>query len=100
MLAPTLVLPREAIAALCVQYHVRELLIFGSAIRDDFTANSDVDLLVEFEPKANVGFLTLIRLERELAALLDRPVDLVPKNGLHPRLRESVLASAQVLYAA
>ncbi|MCW5848541.1 MAG: nucleotidyltransferase family protein [Anaerolineae bacterium] len=100
MLAPTFVLPHEAIAALCAQYHVRELLIFGSAIRDDFSPESDVDLLVEFEPEAKVGFLTLIRLERELAALLQRPVDLVPKNGLHPRLRASVLASAQVLYTA
>ena len=100
MLAPTLVLPREAIADLCAQYQVRQLLIFGSAIRDDFRPDSDIDLLVEFEPGANVGFLTLMRLQRELAALLQRPVDLVPKNGLHPRLRASVLASAQVLYAA
>ena len=51
----------EAIRMLCQRYQVRELAVFGSALRDDFTATNDVDLLVEFEPEAQVGFLTLSR---------------------------------------
>ena len=74
--------------------------VFGSALRDDFRPDRDVDVLVEFEPDAHVGFLALSRLQRELAALLRRPVDVVPKDGLKPLIRESVLSSAEVLYAA
>ena len=90
----------EAIVAFCQRYQVQELALFGSAVGDDFTAASDVDLLVEFEPEAQVGFLTLSRMQRELSALLQREVDLVPKKGLKPLIRRSVLDSAKVLYAA
>ena len=92
--------PMPAIIALCQRYHVRELAIFGSALRDDFGAESDYDLLVEFEPGAPIGLMALARMQRELAALLGRPVDLVPKNGLKPFLRDEVLDQAEVLYAA
>lgn len=95
-----LALPLEAIVAFCQRYQVQELALFGSAVGDDFTAASDVDLLVEFEPEAQVGFLTLSRMQRELSALLQREVDLVPKKGLKPLIRRSVLDSAKVLYAA
>jgi len=89
----------EAIRALCQRYHVRELALFGSALRDDFDRESDVDILVEFESEAEVGFLTLARMQRELSTLLRRQVDLVPKGGLKPRIRDAVLATAEVLYA-
>jgi predicted nucleotidyltransferase len=90
----------EALKSLCQQYQVRELALFGSALRDDFRADSDVDLLVEFEPEAQVGFITLSRMQRELSTILHRRVDLVPKGGLKPVIRQEVLASAEVLYAA
>lgn len=93
-------LPIDEIKELCRRYHVRELAIFGSAIRDDFQADSDIDLLVEFEPDTQVGFMTLAGLQRELSAILHRKVDLVPKGGLKPRIRQAVLDSAEVLYAA
>jgi len=93
-------LPIEAIKALCEQYGVRELAIFGSAVRDDFSSDSDVDLLVEFAPDAEIGFLAFARLQRELSALLGLQVDLVPKNGLKPTIRDAILASAEVVYAA
>ena len=93
-------LPMDAIRVLCRQYRVRELALFGSAARDDFDGDSDVDLLVDFEPEAQVGFLTLARLRRELSDVLHRPVDLVPKGGLKPRIRQAVLAGAEILYAA
>jgi len=92
--------PIEEIKMLCQRYRVRELALFGSALGDDFDAGSDVDLLVEFEPEAQVGFMTLARMQRELSAILHRQVDLVPKGGLKPRIRQAVLSSAEVLYAA
>ena len=92
--------PIEEIKMLCQRYRVRELALFGSALRDDFDASSDVDLLVEFEPEAQVGFMTLARMQRELSAILHHQVDLVPKGGLKLRIRQAVLSSAEVLYAA
>ena len=93
-------IPTQELDNLCQKHHIRRLEVFGSALRDDFTPDSDVDVLVEFEPDAHVGFIALSRLQRELAALLRRPVDVVPKDGLKPLIRESVLSSAEVLYAA
>lgn len=92
--------PMEAIKELCQRYKVRELALFGSALREDFRADSDVDLLVDFEPEAQVGFMTLARMQRELSAILRRKVDLVPRGGLKPQIRQAVLSSMRVLYAA
>jgi len=89
----------KAIKSLCQRYQVQELSIFGSALREDFRTDSDVDLLVEFEPEAQIGFVTLARMQRELSAILNRSVDLVPKGGLKAKIRESVISSAKVLYA-
>lgn len=89
----------KAVKNLCQRYRVRELSIFGSALREDFNAGSDIDLLVEFEPEAQIGFMTLSKMQRELSAILNRPVDLVPKGGLKPKIREIVISSAKVLYA-
>lgn len=68
-------------------------------LREDFTPDSDVDVLVEFDPEARVTLFTLSRLQRELEGIFARPVDFVLKNGLKRRIRDSVLASAQVIYA-
>lgn len=100
MSSPDPELPMEQIRALCRRYQVRELAVFGSSLREDFNEASDADLLVEFEPDAQVGFLTLAGLQRELSALIGRRVDLVPKNGLKPSIRGAVLATAEVLYEA
>ena len=99
-MSPAIVIPEAEIAELCRRYQVRQLSLFGSAVRDDFGPESDIDVLVEFEPEARVGFLTLSRMARELSALLGRPVDLVPRNGLKPAIREEVLKQEQVIYAA
>lgn len=98
--AAALDIPLERVAELCRRYEVRELALFGSALRDDFGPDSDVDVLVEFDATAQVGFLTLLRMQRELAALMRRRVDLVPKRGLKERIRQSVLDGARVIYAA
>lgn len=90
----------SALAALCRRWGIRELALFGSALREDFGPESDVDLLVEFMPGVVLGF-RCFQLERELSELFGgRRVDLVPRKYLHPRLRERVLAEAQVQYAA
>ncbi len=90
----------DAIVEICGRYHVRELSVFGSSARGDSSEGSDCDFLVEFLPDARLGFLTLAAMARELAAILGCQVDLVPKGGLKERIKNTVLAEAEVLYAA
>jgi predicted nucleotidyltransferase len=92
-------LPRAEIAKLCQLYHVRELAVFGSALRDDFSESSDLDFLVEFDPSFAIG-MEFIDLRLALEDLLGRSVDLVPKRGLQLRLRNEIPSSARILYAA
>jgi len=88
------------LADLCRRYQVRELSLFGSAARGDMRPDSDIDLLVEFLPDADVSLLEHAGLMLELARLLGRKVDLVSKRGLKPLIRDSVLADARLVYAA
>lgn len=98
--APPLSLDRARLGELCRRHHIHSLALFGSVLREDFGPGSDVDVLVEFEPGLTPGF-GLIAVEESLAELLGgRRVDLVTRRGLHPRLRDAVLRSAQVVYAA
>lgn len=90
----------ENLDSFCQRYQVRRLSLFGSVLRDDFRSDSDIDVLVQFEPDARVGFMTLGKMQRELAEIFKRPVDLIPQDGLKPVIREEVLASAQEVYAA
>jgi hypothetical protein len=96
---PHIPIPREQVADFCRRNHIRWLALFGSVLRDDFKPDSDVDVLVEFEPEARVDLFALGEMQHELSDLLARPVDLVLKNGLKRRIRNSVLASAEVIYA-
>jgi predicted nucleotidyltransferase len=100
MIDPLLNIPGDKIQDLCRRYEVTELSVFGSATRDDFTTDSDVDILVEFQDTARVGFLRLLSLQRELSALVGRQVDLVPKQGLKPLIRQEVLDSREIIYAS
>jgi len=100
LLVHRLDIDRDLLAALCHRYRVRELLAFGSVVREDFRPESDVDLLVEFERDADIGLLAYSRLQRELSELVGRPVDLVSKSGLKPLIRNQVLGQAQTLHAA
>lgn len=100
MTAESLHLPLDKIREICRRYGVQELAIFGSAVGSEFGPESDIDLLVEFESDREVGFLTLAGMQRELSEILGRKVDLVPKGGLKPLIRQAILSSAEVLYAA
>ena len=97
---PLLSIPPQVLADFCRQNQIRHLGLFGSALRDDFKPDSDVDLLVEFEPGAQISLFTLADIQDKLSRLLGRPVDLVPRDGLKPVIRDSVLAAEYVLYAA
>jgi uncharacterized protein len=88
------------LADLCRRYQVRELSLFGSASRGDMRPDSDIDLLVEFLPNADIGLVEHAGLMLDLEKLLGRKVDLVSKNGLKPRVRPYVLADARLVYAA
>ena len=90
----------EALARICRQFHVTELSVFGSGARGELRPDSDIDLLVVFDDGARVGLIAFARLRQELSALFGRPVDLVPKDGLKPVLREQVLEESRTLYAA
>ena len=92
-------LPAEAIAGFCQRHHIRKLAVFRSALREDFRDDSDLDVLVEFEPGQTPG-LAFFGMEAELSDLLGRKVDLNTPQFLSPYFREEVLAEAEVQYVA
>ena len=87
-------IPQERIRNFCREHHIRQLSLFGSVLRNDFTGESDVDVLVEFEPGHTSGF-AFFSMQRDLSELLGRQVDL---NDLDPSFRQTVLDEAQVVY--
>lgn len=93
-------IPKEQIAAFCRKNHIRRLALFGSVLRDDFGPDSDVDVLVEFEPHARVGLLRLAGLEIELGDLIGRKVDMNTPGFLSRYFREKVLSEAETHYDA
>ena len=92
-------IPREDVAEFCRRNHIRRLSLFGSVIRDDFRAESDVDVLVEFAAGHTPG-LAFFTMQRELSAILGRQVDLNTAGDLSPYFRETVLNEAELVYVA
>lgn len=93
-------LPREKIADFCKRNRIRRLSLFGSALKGELRKNSDIDLLVEFQPDEAPGLFDLARMERELSKLLGgRKVDLRTPNELSRYFRDEVLSTASVQYA-
>ncbi len=92
-------IPKEKIAEFCRKYHIRKLALFGSVLRDDFRADSDIDVLVEFEPGHRPG-LAFFAMEEDLVEILGRKVELHTSAFLSPSFREQVVAEAEVQYAA
>jgi predicted nucleotidyltransferase len=99
MAEPRIPIPHERIAAFCKKHRIRRLAFFGSVLRDDFRPDSDVDVLVEFEPGARTG-LRFFAMQRELSALLGRQVDLNTPHSLSKYYREEVLSEAAIEYDA
>jgi uncharacterized protein len=92
---------REAIVRFCRKWRVTELALFGSVLRDDFGRESDVDVLVSFEPDAPWSLWDLIAMRDELQELFGRRIDLVEKKTLNnPFRRHAILTSKRVIYAA
>lgn len=99
-----LAVSEQALAAFCQRWQIRELALFGSALRDDFRADSDIDLLVTFADDTAWGVLAHIQMQHELEALLQRPVDFISRRAVEESpnwlRRDAILATAQVLYAS
>ena len=94
----------EQLTEFCNRWQVAELALFGSVLRDDFQADSDIDVLVSYKPTAKRGLFEKIQMEEELELLLHRKVDLVSKKAIensHNWLRrKNILGSAEVIYVA
>jgi uncharacterized protein len=94
-------IPDELLTGFCRRWKVRELSAFGSVLREDFTAASDIDVLVSFSPDAAWSGFDLVDMRDELAQMLGRPVDLVEEAGLrNPIRRAAILQTKHQLYAA
>ena len=94
-------IPTDVVADFCQRNKIRRLALFGSVLREDFTPESDVDVLVEFEPDAQVG-LALITIQEDLSEILDRQVELHTFAGIEQNrnwlLRAEILGSAEAVY--
>ncbi|HWL92160.1 MAG TPA: nucleotidyltransferase family protein [Phycisphaerae bacterium] len=94
-------IPMESIKAICAKWKIREFGVFGSVLRRDFRPDSDIDVLVSFEPGAGWSLWDLFDLQDELESLLGRRVDLIEKEALrNPFRRHEILSTRRVLYAA
>ena len=87
----------EELSEFCRRNYIRRLALFGSVLRDDFGSESDIDILVEFEPGHTPGF-AFFALQDELSQIYGRPVDLHTPDSLSPYFRDRVLNEAEVLY--
>lgn len=91
-------LPLEAIRAYCKQRPIKRLSLFGSALRTDFGPDSDIDMLIEYAPEAEIDAYAVLRQQADLCNLIGRPVDLGTPQSLSPYIREEVIESAEPLY--
>jgi predicted nucleotidyltransferase len=102
--ARNLDLPENQISEFCTRWRISEFALFGSVLRDDFDADSDLDILVAFAPDADWSLLDHVRMEQELEALLGRKVDLLSRRSVersHNWLRrKEILDTAEVVYAS
>ncbi len=84
----------QANRVLLEEFSVKSISVFGSVVRDEAHPGSDVDILVEFEPNARIGFFTFARLQRRLSDILGKPVDLVTPDALHKAMKSQILEEA------
>jgi len=95
----TLKVPQQAISDFCHRNHIRKISLFGSVLREDFAESSDVDVLVEFDPMAEIGLFDMVRMERELEVFFPgHKVDLRTPEDLSRYFRNQVLNTAEIQY--
>ena len=92
------VIPQDELADFCRSHHIRKLALFGSVLRDDFRDDSDVDVLVEFEPDAIIDLFDVVEMEMALSEMLGRKVDLRTPQDLSRYFRQRVIDTAEILY--
>src|SRR5436190_23280015 len=98
---PKIELPLEQIKVFCAKWKIREFSLFGSVLREDFAPQSDIDVLVSFQPDAPWNLWDLVSMQEELRGILGREVDLIEKEGLrNPFRRHEILNTRRVVYAA
>ena len=97
-------IPRKKIASFCKRWKIAEFALFGSAVRDDFAKDSDIDVLVSFAPQSDWGLFDHIQMKQELKELFGREVDLVTRRALEQShnalLRSEILDSAKIVFSA
>lgn len=95
-------LSSQDVATFCQQWGITKMALFGSILRDDFRADSDIDLLITFAPDARQGLLTLAKIKHELESRLQRPIDLVPEASIQMSdnwiRQRDILSTAQTIY--
>ncbi len=100
-MSPRIRIDHDRIVAFCRSWHVTELSLFGSVLRDDFRPDSDVDVLVSFSPDAPWHLMHLVEMREELERIFGREVDLAEKSALrNPFRKREILTTMQTLYAA
>lgn len=98
---PKIQLDRDTPAAFCRKWRIREMSLFGSALRDDFGPESDLDFLVSFEPGTRLELSDLLDMKEELETQFGRPVDLIEKEVLrNPWRKREIMRTREVIYAA
>ena len=94
----------DQISTFCQKWQIKEMCLFGSVLRDDFTSDSDIDVLVSFASEVRCSLFDLVRMENELKDLWGRQVDLISRRGVESSRnylrRDAILSSANVIYAA
>ncbi len=97
-------LPKEKIAEFCKKWEIREFALFGSVLRDDFSSDSDIDVLVTFDERARHTLFDLVHMEEELKEIFGRDVDVVSRRGIESSRnyirKNAILSSAEAVYAA
>ena len=97
-------IPRKKLAEFCRRWKISELAFFGSVLREDFRPNSDIDLLVSFNPKAKISLFDLVHMQNELKEIFGREVDLIERRAIEKSenyiRRKNILSNTKVVYAA
>jgi uncharacterized protein len=99
-MSPQLHINKEQVTEFCQRHHIRRFAFFGSVLRDDFRPDSDVDVLIEFDPDHIPGLIRLMGMQLEFSEMIGREADFRAPGDLHHSFRKQVLAEAEVLYAA